>query len=85
MGNCYLGILETAGKFPTKNSSGKAKNIRSKPLVRMGEVPLPVNVSCENTAGYSATVSTGKPLGNRTEKTQENYWLLCKIISFIFY
>jgi len=47
VGNCFLRILETAGNFPTENSPGKANNIRRKFLVRLGEVPLPVNVSCE--------------------------------------
>jgi len=59
VGNCFLRILETAGNFPAEISSGKANYIRRKWLVRVGEITLPVNVSCElsacNSAAYSAS------------------------------
>jgi len=58
VGNYFLRILATAGNFPTEISSGTVKSIRRKPLVRVGVVSHPVNVSCENTAGISAANST---------------------------
>jgi len=58
VGNYFLRILATAGNFPAEISSGTVKNIRRKPLVRVGVISLPVNVSCENTAGISVANST---------------------------
>ncbi|AES60877.1 hypothetical protein MTR_1g072080 [Medicago truncatula] len=58
VGNYFLRILETAGNFPTEISSGKANSIRMNVLVRVEEIPLPVNISYERSACNSAT----KPL-----------------------
>jgi hypothetical protein len=59
VGNCFLRISEAAGNFPTEISSGKASNIRRSVLVRVGEIPLPVNVSGECSASNSAVNSAG--------------------------
>jgi len=59
VGNCFLRIFETAGNFPTEISLGKANNIRKKLLVRVGEIPLPVNDSYERSTCNPTTSSSG--------------------------
>jgi len=79
MGNCFLRILGTAGNLPAEFSYGNVKNIRRKLLVR---VTLPVNVSCEYTAGKSAVRIAGNSAAKLIlqKKHQEILFIRRKIL-----
>jgi len=72
VGNCFLRIFETAGK---------ANNIRRKCLVRVGEIPLPVNISCEHSAWNSTANFSGNAAGELFPQVipQENEQIRRKI------